>query len=184
MEVTLTEAGLHAEPGLGLATVAMLFQYLHMLEAAGPQEWVWRESKLISDCKFRCATGRPWHREPRPRSALSSRSPPAHARGGILHGCSCCAVLLHQVHVAMSAWVASGLRCSLLPASGRHILSRPLGLRPGSGLLGRQHQVPPSSRLPLSLGFWCLSRDALPVLNCKPWPVCAASSRTTMRWTR
>ena len=59
VEVTLTAAGLHAEPGLGLAAVAVLFQYLHMLKAARPQEWVWRESKLISDCKFRCEALRP-----------------------------------------------------------------------------------------------------------------------------
>lgn len=54
VEITLTAAGLYAGPGLGLAAVSLLFQYLQMLEAAGPQEWVWRESKLISDCKFRC----------------------------------------------------------------------------------------------------------------------------------
>lgn len=54
VEITLTAAGLHAGPGLGLAAVRLLFQYLQMLKAAGPQEWVWQESKLISDCKFRC----------------------------------------------------------------------------------------------------------------------------------
>eukprot|EP00892_Ulva_mutabilis_P011819 jgi/Ulvmu1/9009/UM005_0100.1 len=53
VEVTLTGVGLHAGPGLGLAVVQLLCQYLHMLKAAGPQEWVWRESKLIADCKFR-----------------------------------------------------------------------------------------------------------------------------------
>lgn len=58
VEVTLTVAGLHAGRGLGLAAVDLLFQYLQMLEAAGPQEWVWQESKLISDCKFRCGPAR------------------------------------------------------------------------------------------------------------------------------
>jgi hypothetical protein len=33
--MTLTEAGLHAGPGLGLAPVALLFQYMRLLVEAG-----------------------------------------------------------------------------------------------------------------------------------------------------
>lgn len=33
--MTLTEAGLHAGPGLGLAPVALLFQYMRLLQEAG-----------------------------------------------------------------------------------------------------------------------------------------------------
>ncbi|KAI8472962.1 MAG: Metalloenzyme, LuxS/M16 peptidase-like protein [Monoraphidium minutum] len=51
--MTLTEAGLNAGPGMGLAPVGLLFQYLRLLQQAGPQEWVWRELKAISDFKFR-----------------------------------------------------------------------------------------------------------------------------------
>jgi secreted Zn-dependent insulinase-like peptidase len=58
--MTLTEAGLNAGPGLGLAPVGLLFQYLSLLRAAGPQEWVWREIKAISDMKFRWGPGPPW----------------------------------------------------------------------------------------------------------------------------
>jgi secreted Zn-dependent insulinase-like peptidase len=51
--VTLTDAGLHAGPGLGLAVVALVFAYIKLLRAAGPQEWVWRELKAIADMRFR-----------------------------------------------------------------------------------------------------------------------------------
>ena len=53
--ITLTEAGLDAGPGLGLAPAGLLFAYMRALAAGGPQEWVWRELKAISDFKFRCA---------------------------------------------------------------------------------------------------------------------------------
>lgn len=43
--MTLTEAGLAAGPGLGLAAAGLAFSYLAMLREAAPQEWVWRELK-------------------------------------------------------------------------------------------------------------------------------------------
>lgn len=46
VNITLTEAGLAAGEGFGLAAVELLFQYLAMLRAAGPQEWVWQELKV------------------------------------------------------------------------------------------------------------------------------------------
>ncbi|GAX76258.1 hypothetical protein CEUSTIGMA_g3702.t1 [Chlamydomonas eustigma] len=51
--LTLTDAGLDAGPGMGLAAVALVFQYLHMLRKEGPQEWVYSELKSIYDMKFR-----------------------------------------------------------------------------------------------------------------------------------
>ncbi len=38
VNVTLTEAGLAAGPGLGLATAGLLFEFLAMLRKAGPQK--------------------------------------------------------------------------------------------------------------------------------------------------
>ncbi|CAL8470131.1 g9673 [Coccomyxa elongata] len=53
--ITLTEAGLHAAPGFGLATVGPLFGYLRMLRTVGPQRWVFDELAAIADLKFRFA---------------------------------------------------------------------------------------------------------------------------------
>jgi secreted Zn-dependent insulinase-like peptidase len=52
ISATLTEAGLAAGPGLGLAVVDLMFEYLAMLEATGPQEWVFQELKSIANMKF------------------------------------------------------------------------------------------------------------------------------------
>jgi nardilysin len=51
--ITLTEAGLEAGPGLGLAVIGLVFEYLDLLRSSGPQEWIWREQKAIHEMKFR-----------------------------------------------------------------------------------------------------------------------------------
>ncbi|KAK9915769.1 hypothetical protein WJX75_003936 [Coccomyxa subellipsoidea] len=53
--INLTEAGLRAAPGNGLATVDYLFGYLQMLRRVGPQRWVFDELAAISNLKFRFA---------------------------------------------------------------------------------------------------------------------------------
>ncbi|GMH33878.1 hypothetical protein BSKO_01712 [Bryopsis sp. KO-2023] len=53
VSLTLTDAGFAAAPGLGLAPVKMLFQYLEMLRQAKPQAWVYEELKSIGEMKFR-----------------------------------------------------------------------------------------------------------------------------------
>ncbi|KAF5827025.1 Metalloenzyme, LuxS/M16 peptidase-like protein [Dunaliella salina] len=50
--ITLTEAGLHAGPGLGLAPVELLFAYFNMLRQHGPQQWIWQELKSMAEMKF------------------------------------------------------------------------------------------------------------------------------------
>lgn len=52
--ITLTQAGLEAGEGRGLAPLGLVFEYLAMLRDAGPQEWVWHEVKGINDMRFRC----------------------------------------------------------------------------------------------------------------------------------
>ncbi|MEW5302568.1 MAG: hypothetical protein WDW38_002287 [Sanguina aurantia] len=51
--LTLTEAGLAEGAGCGLAVVDLVFQYLAMMRAEGPQEWVWQEMKAIADMRFK-----------------------------------------------------------------------------------------------------------------------------------
>jgi secreted Zn-dependent insulinase-like peptidase len=53
VSVTLTEAGLAAAPGGGLAAAGLVFEYLGMLRAAGAQRWAWDEMALIAGMKFR-----------------------------------------------------------------------------------------------------------------------------------
>ncbi|WIA37472.1 hypothetical protein OEZ86_014388 [Tetradesmus obliquus] len=55
VSIVLTEAGLAAGPGCGLAPVALLFQYLRLLTETGPQAWVWQEIAAIVGMKFRFA---------------------------------------------------------------------------------------------------------------------------------
>lgn len=47
------EAGLHAAPGGGLAVAGVVLQYIALLRASAPAEWVWREMAAIADMKFR-----------------------------------------------------------------------------------------------------------------------------------
>lgn len=54
ISVELTSKGLHAAPGLGMAVVQCIFDYIAMLQAQGPQHWLWLENKVINDRKFRC----------------------------------------------------------------------------------------------------------------------------------
>jgi secreted Zn-dependent insulinase-like peptidase len=56
VEVDLTGEGLAAGPGFGLAVVALFFEYVAMLRQAGPQKWVWDESRQLNDMRFRCAS--------------------------------------------------------------------------------------------------------------------------------
>lgn len=51
--ITLTEAGLQAGPGCGLAAAGLLFEYLGMLRAAGPQRWAYDEQAAIAQMRFR-----------------------------------------------------------------------------------------------------------------------------------
>lgn len=53
VDITLTEAGLAAGPGFGLAVVELVFKYLRMIREAKPQEWVYDELKAIGEMKFR-----------------------------------------------------------------------------------------------------------------------------------
>jgi len=50
--VTLTEQGLAAGPGCGLAAVQAVFGYLDMLRASPPRKWIWDEMKAISKIKW------------------------------------------------------------------------------------------------------------------------------------
>lgn len=50
--ITLTEAGLQADIGCGLAVVRAVFQYLSMLKSLGPQKWVWDELASIARMKW------------------------------------------------------------------------------------------------------------------------------------
>ncbi|CAD7699759.1 unnamed protein product [Ostreobium quekettii] len=53
VDMTLTEAGLTAGPGYGLAAVQLLFQYLKMIRDAKAQRWVYNELRAIGEMKFR-----------------------------------------------------------------------------------------------------------------------------------
>jgi secreted Zn-dependent insulinase-like peptidase len=55
VELTLTDRGLNAGPGLGMAPMQLIFDYLSMLHSLGPQEWIWQESAGLSEAKFRNA---------------------------------------------------------------------------------------------------------------------------------
>lgn len=50
--VTLTEQGLAAGPGCGLAAVQAVFGYLDMLRTSTPQKWIWDEMKAIAKIKW------------------------------------------------------------------------------------------------------------------------------------
>lgn len=52
--IELTSKGLHAASGLGLAVVQHVFDYIAMLQAYGPQEWLWHENRVINHSRFRC----------------------------------------------------------------------------------------------------------------------------------
>lgn len=54
VQLTLTTEGLNAGPGFGLAAVGLFFEYMSMLKECGPQQWVWEESRKLSDMRFRC----------------------------------------------------------------------------------------------------------------------------------
>lgn len=51
--ITLTQAGLDEGPGCGLACAELLFGYLAMLQAAGPQRWVFDEQAAVANMRFR-----------------------------------------------------------------------------------------------------------------------------------
>lgn len=53
LTLTLTDAGVDAAPGFGLAPIMMVFQYLKMLQNQEPQEWVFEEMKSVGEMKFR-----------------------------------------------------------------------------------------------------------------------------------
>ncbi|KAL0048825.1 hypothetical protein WJX82_000128 [Trebouxia sp. C0006] len=55
VHITLTEAGLNAEPGNGLAPMGLLFQFLSLLKEAGPQQWVFDELANIAQMRFKFA---------------------------------------------------------------------------------------------------------------------------------
>jgi len=50
--VTLTDKGLDAGPGCGLAAVQAVFGYLDMLRGAPPQRWIWDEMESIAKIKW------------------------------------------------------------------------------------------------------------------------------------
>ncbi len=50
--VTLTDKGLDAGPGCGLAAVQAVFGYLEMLRSSPPQRWIWDEMKWIAKIKW------------------------------------------------------------------------------------------------------------------------------------
>lgn len=51
--ITLTDEGLNAAPGYGMAAVGLLFEYLEMLRSVGPSKWVYDELKSIHDTKVK-----------------------------------------------------------------------------------------------------------------------------------
>lgn len=51
--ITLTDEGLNAEPGYGLAPVALLFKYCDMLRDAGPTKWVYDELSSMNNMKVK-----------------------------------------------------------------------------------------------------------------------------------
>ena len=53
ISISLTEAGLSAGHGCGLAVAEVLFQYLSMLRAGEPQKWAWDEMAAIAEMKWR-----------------------------------------------------------------------------------------------------------------------------------
>ena len=52
VSITLTELGMNAFPGCGLAVVEAVFQYLSFLKSSEPVEWIWREMARISEMKW------------------------------------------------------------------------------------------------------------------------------------
>jgi hypothetical protein len=56
VDFTLTSEGLDTGPGFGLAPVGLLFEYIAMLKRHGPQQWVWEETRKLSDMRFRCSS--------------------------------------------------------------------------------------------------------------------------------
>lgn len=51
--ITLTEEGLTAGQGCGLAVIELLFQYVTMLRSKGPQRWTWDEMATIAGIKWK-----------------------------------------------------------------------------------------------------------------------------------
>lgn len=52
VSITLTELGMNASPGCGLAVVEAVFEYLSFLKSSEPVEWIWREMGRISQMKW------------------------------------------------------------------------------------------------------------------------------------
>eukprot|EP00890_Picochlorum_soloecismus_P003708 jgi/Picsp_1/4338/NSC_01845-R1_insulin-degrading enzyme-like len=52
VSITLTELGMNAFPGCGLAVVEAVFEYLSFLKSSEPVEWIWREMARISEMKW------------------------------------------------------------------------------------------------------------------------------------
>ena len=53
VSISLTESGIEAGPGCGLAAAEVLFQYLDMLRAAEAQRWAWDEMATIGGMKWK-----------------------------------------------------------------------------------------------------------------------------------
>jgi secreted Zn-dependent insulinase-like peptidase len=56
VEVDLTCKGLHAAPGLGMAVVQLVFDYIAMLKVNGPKQWMWLQMKALHEHNFRSAS--------------------------------------------------------------------------------------------------------------------------------
>ncbi|KAK9862426.1 hypothetical protein WJX84_001898 [Apatococcus fuscideae] len=52
VQMRLTDAGLDAPPGSGLAVVELLFNYISLLRREGPQKWVYDELAEVAKTKF------------------------------------------------------------------------------------------------------------------------------------
>ena len=51
--MSLTDAGLNADPGYGLAPVMLLFKYIKMLRDWGPQQWIYNELEKMEKIKVK-----------------------------------------------------------------------------------------------------------------------------------
>ncbi|KAL3144870.1 hypothetical protein ABBQ38_001970 [Trebouxia sp. C0009 RCD-2024] len=55
VHMNLTQAGFDTSPGNGLAVMGLLFQFLSLLKAQGPQKWVFDELANIAQMRFKFA---------------------------------------------------------------------------------------------------------------------------------
>jgi nardilysin len=164
--VTLTDAGLAAGPGAGLAVLPLLFSYIGLLTAAGPQAWVHGEVAAIAAARFRFAEEEEAAEYAARLAGDGRRYPAAHSLAG------------PYLHDEWDAGLVADLTAVLTPGNARLDLQTsaaaavlpPVGGEGGGGKDGPAVAPPgdgPPTPPPGRLGEWVASPGA--TKGVEPW---------------